>query len=274
MRSTRALSLLFLAWVLCSSVATAGTISIAWNPVSDPDVAGYRVYYGTLPGIYTQNKDVGNVTETTLTDLAACVRYHIAVKAYDTGGLESVDYSNEVVGLPRPIVSSVQPNQLEQGSAATLRILGESYDDGASVEISGSGVTVSAVRRVSCTELEADVEAAFDAAPGPRDVTVLNPDNSFGTLNGGLTVVANPAPFVSSTDPAAGATDVAVTIQPRVVFSEPMAGATITPANVRLLDANDQPVAQAANSPQLSTDGVTATIIPASELAHESTYRI
>lgn len=38
--------------------AAAATITLAWDPSADPAVAGYRVFVGTDPGVYTQTFDV------------------------------------------------------------------------------------------------------------------------------------------------------------------------------------------------------------------------
>ena len=35
--------------LLSGHAASAGTVSLAWDPVADSDLAGYRVYYGTSP---------------------------------------------------------------------------------------------------------------------------------------------------------------------------------------------------------------------------------
>ena len=252
----------------------AGTMSIAWDPVSDSDLAGYRVYYGTAPGSYTQNRDVGNTTSTTLTGLDPCTRYYVAVKAYDTGGLESTSYSNEIAGLPRPVVNTVTPSSGDQGAALTLTVGGESYDTGATVEFSGTGITVLATRRDTCSQLSVDIRIDGAAPTGARDVTVVNPDRSFGTRAGGFTVTTNVAPTVTGTTPAAGATNVAVTVRPTVTFSERMDPASITSSTVRLLDSSGVAVAQAAGSPSLSADGLTATITPASNLGYVRTYRV
>lgn len=257
-----------------TGLVQAGTMSIAWDPVSDSDLAGYKVYYGTAPGNYTLNRDVGNVTSTTLTGLDPCTRYYVAVKAYDTGGLESASYSNEVNGLPRPVVNTVNPASGDQGASLTLTIGGESYDTGATVEFSGSGITVLAVRRDSCAQLSVDIQIGASAATGARDVTVMNPDRSYGTKSAGFTVNANNAPTVQSTTPAAGATDVAVNVKPSVTFSEPMDPASITPSTVRLINSSGSAIPQAAGSPSLSADGRTATITLASNLGYEQTYRI
>ncbi len=252
----------------------AGTMSIAWDPVSDSDLAGYKVNYGTAPGNYTLNKDVGNTTSTTLTGLDPCTRYYVAVKAYDTGGLESASYSNEVNGLPRPVVNTVNPSSGDQGAALTLTIGGESYDTGATVEFSGSGISVIAVRRDSCAQLSVDIQIAGSAPTGARDVTVMNPDRSYGTKAGSFTVNTNNAPTVQSTTPAAGATDVPINVKPTVTFSEAMDPASITPTTVRLINSSGSAIPQAAGSPTLSADGRTATITLASNLGYEQNYRI
>jgi hypothetical protein len=266
-------SLALIALVATTAFAHAGTMSVAWDPVAD--AAGYTVYYGTAPDSYSQQKDVpGGATSTTLTGLDACTRYYVAVKAYDSGGLESDNYSNEIAGLPRPVVSTVEPGSGEQGTSPTLVIGGESFDAGATVEFSGSGITVLSVTRDSCTQLTVDVQIDAAAPTGARTVDVVNPDRSFGSLANGFTVVENAAPTVSSAAPAAGATDVAVNVNPQVVFSEAMDPASITADNVQLRDASGTPVAQASGSPTLSADGLTATIDPASDLDYESEYAV
>lgn len=254
--------------------ASAGTIDLAWNPITDADRAGYKVYYGTASRVYGSNKDVGNATTTTLTGLTACTRYYVAVKAYDTGGLESQNYSNEINGLPRPVVTTVTPASGEQGASLTLTLDGESFDTGSTVEISGTGITISAVRRNSCSQLAVDIRIDLNATTGARDVTVLNPDRSFGTKAAGFTVNTNVAPTVASVDPLAGATNVPVNKKPTVTFSEAMDPASITATTVRLLDASNNVVAQAAGSPALSADRRIATITPASDLAGNATFHI
>jgi len=47
----------------------AGTVTVSWDPVSDADLAGYKVYYGTSSGTYPNVVDVGNVTTHTFTNL-------------------------------------------------------------------------------------------------------------------------------------------------------------------------------------------------------------
>jgi hypothetical protein len=78
---------------------TNNTAVLSWDVNPAPDVAGYRVYYGTTPGTYQQARglgvNVGNVTTFTVTGLAGATRYYFAATAYDTSNNES-DFSNEV----------------------------------------------------------------------------------------------------------------------------------------------------------------------------------
>ena len=64
------------------------------------DVGGYRIYYGTNPGLYTSFLDVGNVTRYTITDFSKAVlpgTYYISVTTYDAVTLLESPYSNEIV---------------------------------------------------------------------------------------------------------------------------------------------------------------------------------
>ena len=70
-------------------------IRLAWNPVIDPDITGYMVYYGTSSGDYDVTLDVGNWTSVTIEDLEDGEAYYFSVTAYDLGDNES-GYSNEV----------------------------------------------------------------------------------------------------------------------------------------------------------------------------------
>jgi hypothetical protein len=58
-------------------------------------VTGYKMHFGTAPGVYPNNIDVGNQTSYTVTGLQAGTLYYFAVTAYDTSSAES-GYSNQV----------------------------------------------------------------------------------------------------------------------------------------------------------------------------------
>ena len=82
--------------------AIAGTVSITWDPNTEPDLAGYKVHIGTSSGTYTQTVDVGHFTGYTDSSLSTGNIYVFAVTAYDIFGNES-GYSNEVsTTIPSP----------------------------------------------------------------------------------------------------------------------------------------------------------------------------
>ncbi|MFW6148000.1 MAG: fibronectin type III domain-containing protein [Thermodesulfobacteriota bacterium] len=103
------LALLFIILPLTCSLlpgpAYAADVTLAWDANTEPDLAGYKVYYkrsssgppydGTEAREGESPIDVGEVTQVTLHDLTENVVYFIALTAYDTEGRES-GYSQEV----------------------------------------------------------------------------------------------------------------------------------------------------------------------------------
>jgi len=71
-------------------------VTLEWDPNLEPDIEGYKVYWGTGSGVYPFSKDVGNQTSYTITGLIVGKIYYIAVTAFNTSKIES-GYSNEVV---------------------------------------------------------------------------------------------------------------------------------------------------------------------------------
>lgn len=87
-----AATILFL--LLLPTAAIAGNVSLQWDPNSESDLAGYKVYYGTSPGQYGTPITIGVTTTYTVSNLVPGT-YYFAVTAYNSAGLES-GFSNEV----------------------------------------------------------------------------------------------------------------------------------------------------------------------------------
>ena len=100
-----------------SSASAADSVSLAWDANSEPDLAGYRVHYGTTSGIYTGTIDVGNFIEATVPNLTVGTTYFFAVTAYDTAELES-EPSNEVSVTIAPPPPPMPPVNLSTVGAA------------------------------------------------------------------------------------------------------------------------------------------------------------
>lgn len=54
---------------LSGTQVLAGSLALARDAVNVPRVAGYNVHYGTSAGNYTAQRDVGNVTTSTVPNL-------------------------------------------------------------------------------------------------------------------------------------------------------------------------------------------------------------
>ena len=165
-----------------------GSITVHWDPVSDPDLAGYRLYYGNSSGGYSQSMPVGNSTVATISGLNDCATYYIALKSIDLSGMESPQFSSEISGFTQPTLSTVSPALILAGTTATLTLDGMSFESGATLAFSRSGLTVESVTVESCTRILVSLTAAVGMATGPVDVSVVNPGDVPGSLTGGLTV--------------------------------------------------------------------------------------
>jgi hypothetical protein len=85
-----------------SLVSSPGqSVSLSWEaPTTNSDgsslddLSGYKIYYGTSSGNYSQSIDVGDSTSASISSLSSGT-WCFAVTAYDTSGNES-SYSDEV----------------------------------------------------------------------------------------------------------------------------------------------------------------------------------
>ena len=69
-------------------------ITLAWDPNSEPDLAGYKLYIGKSSGNYTQTIDLGLVDQYTI-GMNDTPPFFFALTAYNQKGFES-GFSGEV----------------------------------------------------------------------------------------------------------------------------------------------------------------------------------
>jgi len=81
--------------------AVSGNATLSWDaPTANADgtpltdLAGYKIYYGTSPGVYSAIVDAGNSTTYVVKNLTRGT-YYFTVTAYNTSGNES-SFSGEV----------------------------------------------------------------------------------------------------------------------------------------------------------------------------------
>jgi len=72
----------------------ASSVTLAWKTNSEPDLAGYRLYFGRASHAYHQFVET-SATTATISNLIEGTTYFFAATAYDTAGVES-GFSTEV----------------------------------------------------------------------------------------------------------------------------------------------------------------------------------
>jgi len=74
---------------LGAAKAEAQSVTLAWDPNSEPDLGGYLIGYGTAPGQDHQLIDVGGSTSWTLYGFSEGITYYFRVYAYSSSGMRS-----------------------------------------------------------------------------------------------------------------------------------------------------------------------------------------
>lgn len=75
--------------------AIAGQILLQWDPSTNPDIAGYKIYWGFVSRSYYGSLDAGPLTTARISGLQPGRNYYFTVTGYGKQGLESA-FSNEV----------------------------------------------------------------------------------------------------------------------------------------------------------------------------------
>ncbi len=107
-------------------------MALAWNPNSEPDLAGYKIYCGISPGKYLRSVDLGHVTTVTVSNLVEGQIYFCAVTAYDIFGNES-GFSNEVS-------MTISPSSSTSGGI-TLSAIGYEVKGSQKADLNWDGLT-------------------------------------------------------------------------------------------------------------------------------------
>jgi fibronectin type III domain protein len=153
---------IFIVCICCTYGAQilADSVTLTWGPDSIPNFAGYRLYYGTSPGAYTQRIEVGNSTSISVSNLTDGQRYFFAVTAYNTSGAESPPSNKISYTVPLPItVAAPVPASAPATSAMaarattpgptprTTRLLKHGHRMGAASRVHGGSIEAAAYAR-------------------------------------------------------------------------------------------------------------------------------
>ncbi|HMD55680.1 MAG TPA: fibronectin type III domain-containing protein [Phycisphaerae bacterium] len=81
---------------------STANVTLAWNQITNPIVAGYNIYYGGISGVYTNKTSVGLVTNLTISNLVVGTTYYFAATTYSAAGAESAFSSEVAYTVPTP----------------------------------------------------------------------------------------------------------------------------------------------------------------------------
>jgi hypothetical protein len=112
-------------WELLESPARASiSLQVMWNASSDTNVAGYKVYYGTVSGQYTNVIVAGNVTSTPISGIEPGNTYYFAATSYNAAGWES-GYSPEI-SYTVPVINGPQVSIASSSGGMSVSVNGAS----------------------------------------------------------------------------------------------------------------------------------------------------
>lgn len=196
--------------------ARAAQVTLAWDPSTDTDLQGYKVYYGTTSGTYQLLADMGMNTYCNVDNLQDGLTYYFAATAYSSSA-ES-DYSNEVtfaaVATHTITTSAGQGGSISPSGAVTVSDGGSqaftiSPNDGYTVsDVFVDGVSQGPVTAYTFSNITTDHTVQVTFAPITYTLTV----STGGTGSGTVTSSPSGSSFPSGTvvtlaaSPASGST--------------------------------------------------------------------
>ncbi len=157
-----------------TGVASNGKLTLAWSSNTEPDIAGYRLYYGTSPGSYGNRTDVGLNTVYAINGLGQGT-YYFVVSAYNTSGQES-GYSNEVEFALPPPPTVTQVSDTKGPAGMEISIFGENLVAGTQVDFNG---IAGQIVRLTHDRAVVIVPPGFSSGP----ITVTTPGGSVISAN-------------------------------------------------------------------------------------------
>jgi hypothetical protein len=195
------------------------SITWTWTDPGDADFARVMVY---LNGAW--KTDVTKGTRSwTATGLLPDTSYTIGTRTVDTSGNINASWVNltprTAAGSLAPTVSSITPHSGIPGTFVNVTDLhGSNFVTGSAtttVKLTKSGradIVATGVRVISPGQIQCTIPVPANAAAGPWNVVVTNPDRQSGTLSNGFSV-ANPLPVITSMTPNAGRHGTTVSIR-------------------------------------------------------------
>ena len=226
----------------------------------------------TGTGITVSNTTVVSATQITATFTIAANAATGAqnVTVTTSGGTSGAQpFTVNLAPPPPPTLASISPNNGVQGQSVPVTLTGTNFVAGATIALSGAGITVSNTTVVSATQITATFTIAANAATGAQNVAVTTSDGTSGAQP--FTVNLAP-PTLTFTNPVNGATVVPINREITATFSKAMTALTTATFSVSgggtsvagtvIYDATNNTAIFKPMNPLAASTTYTATIAP------------
>ncbi|MFH1576527.1 MAG: YCF48-related protein [Candidatus Margulisiibacteriota bacterium] len=240
-------SSLILKYVVSPEVSTISPSSLALGLASQNVTITGSNLQGTsgtdVPVVsFGSGVTVNSVTVNSTTEIVA----NISIATTTTTGARSITVTNPDTGVGTkasvltlvPAVNSADPSTLAQGATRTIEVSGYGFQNGATIEVSGAGITINSYSYAQIpTKLLVNISISASAASAARNITVYNPDGTSNTGNSLLSIQSGSVtnPTVLSASPAFAPQG--WTGQITVTGQDFQSSATITFSNNNVIDA-------------------------------------
>ena len=153
-------------------------INISWGPLTETNPVN-----GSLLGYYALA--AGSPAINYINPVNSTVTYAVAPGTDFFGNSRKTNLqvdagAVEFVATPAPTLASISPNSGARGSSVSVTLTGTNLSSTVSVNVSGSGVTVSSFRVVSPTSVTATFTISGTAATGGRNVSITTVGGTTG----------------------------------------------------------------------------------------------
>ncbi len=239
-----------IAGLLGAEAAFAGSATVSWNANTEPDLSGYKIYYGTgqrtgtdpkVCGLcgYANSQSVGNVLSYIFNSLTDGQTYYFSVSAIDTSNNESV-FSAQVskviaapdttaptvpAGLAATVVSTSQIS-LSWTASTDPTVAGQTTSGVASYRVYRGGIQVGTSASASYNDSGLTVATLYTYTVAAVDAAG---NSSAQSASASATTQSNPdttAPTVSITTPSSGTASGIITFS--AVASDPTVSGQVT----------------------------------------------
>jgi hypothetical protein len=161
----------FLAALIPFSGFGVASVTLGWDPDSNPNVVSHKVYYGVVSSTYTNWVTASSSTNATITGLVEGTTYYIAATAIDNLGQES-DFSTEI--SYHVLIPVTQPPTLDPISNVTV-------NEGASTQTVGlTGISSGATNQPGPLTVTA---ASSNPALIPNPTVTYTSPNTTGSIS-------------------------------------------------------------------------------------------